>query len=89
MKRRRSMVLFCRTGSAVRERSLTFSGVRRGRVNYHLLYFFHGPSIAILAHATSKESTIPAVEIDRAFERKTAYEQDTERYTRKGDLNDA
>ena len=29
--------------------------IRRGRVNYRILYFFHGQNIAILAHGLVKE----------------------------------
>ena len=28
---------------------------RRGRVNYRILYFFHGKNVALLAHALTKE----------------------------------
>ena len=43
---------------------------RLGRVNYRILYFFHGRDVAVLAHAITKENEIPAVEINRAVERK-------------------
>ena len=33
--------------------------VRRGRVNYRILYFFHGRNLAILGHALTKEERIP------------------------------
>jgi len=29
--------------------------VRKGRVNYRILYFFHGRDLAVLAHAITKE----------------------------------
>jgi len=43
---------------------------RLGSVNYRILYFFHGRNVAVLAHAVTKEDEIPAIEIDRALERK-------------------
>lgn len=45
-----------------------------GRVNYRLLYFFHGKDIAIVAHGLTKEREVPARDIDRALERKRRYE---------------
>src|ERR1017187_8688821 len=43
---------------------------RLGTVNYRLLYFFHGRNVAVLAHAITKDNERPAVEINRAVERK-------------------
>ena len=54
---------------------------RKGRVNYRLLYFFHGRHVAILAHALTKEQAVPAIEIERALARKRAFEADPERHT--------
>ena len=48
--------------------------VRAGRVNYRLLYFFHGRGIALLAHALTKEKAVPVAEIDLALARKQRYE---------------
>lgn len=40
------------------------------RVQYRILYFFHGQNVAILAHAiTNKEEAVPAIDIGRAQER--------------------
>ncbi len=36
---------------------------RRGRVNYRLLYFFHGRNTAVLVHALTKKGKVPDVEI--------------------------
>ena len=33
--------------------------VRVGKVNYRILYFFHGRNVAILTHAMTKERTFP------------------------------
>ena len=49
--------------------------VRRGRVHYRLLYFFHGRHVAILAHALAKEGKVPTADIDRALRRRKALEQ--------------
>ena len=53
---------------------------RRGRVHYRILYFFHGPNIALLANVLTKEGAVPDTEIDRAIRRKTAYEQDPDKH---------
>jgi hypothetical protein len=47
--------------------------VHKGRVQYRILYFFHGRSVAILAHALTKEDEVPAVDIERAIRRKKAF----------------
>lgn len=47
---------------------------RRGRVNYRLLYFFHGRNVAIVAHGLTKEDVVPRMDIERALARKRAYE---------------
>jgi hypothetical protein len=52
--------------------------VRRGRVNYRVLYFFHGRQVAVLAAALTKEGSVPPKEIDRAIRRKQLFEQDPE-----------
>jgi phage-related protein len=40
------------------------------RVQYRILYFFHGQNVTILAHAiTKEEEAVPAVDIERAQER--------------------
>ena len=61
---------------------------KSGRVNYRVLYFFHGRNVAILAHALTKEAEVPAAAIKRALERKTRYEKDPEGHTYKEDLRD-
>jgi len=48
--------------------------VRKGSVNYRVLYFFHGKDVAILAHALTKEADVPEVEIERALRRKAKFE---------------
>lgn len=50
--------------------------VRRGRVNYRILYFFHGRNVAILGHALTKEDMVPKADIERALRRKKVFERD-------------
>ena len=47
--------------------------VRKGRVNYRILYFFHGRDLAVLAHAITKEGEVPDDDIDRAVRRRKAF----------------
>lgn len=54
--------------------------VRRGHVNYRILYFFHGRNVALLAHGLTKEQKVPAADINRAVRRKKQYEQAPDRY---------
>lgn len=48
---------------------------RQGRVNYRILYFFHGQNVVILAHGLTKEDEVPDAEIERALRRKEAFDQ--------------
>ena len=50
--------------------------VRKGHVNYRILYFFHGRNVAILAHAITKEDAVPRADLERALERKRRFESD-------------
>ena len=54
---------------------------RHERVQYRLLYFFHGKNVAILAHALTKEDTVPAIDIDRALTRKKLFEKHPANHT--------
>jgi phage-related protein len=56
-----------------------------GRVNYRILYFFHGQNIAILGHGFTKEGKIPKKELKRARQRKEAFEADPDQHTYKED----
>ena len=47
--------------------------VRKGRVNYRILYFFHGRDLAVLAHAITKKGEVPDADIDRAVRRRKAF----------------
>ena len=57
---------------------------RKGRVNYRLLYFFHGKSTAVLAHALTKEDAVPAIDIERALARKALLEKDPKTHIHEG-----
>src|SRR5260370_37699456 len=60
---RRPIADFLRDG--IHELRPTYQGV-----NYRILYFSSGKNIVVISHGISKESEVPAVEIDRAIERK-------------------
>jgi len=52
------------------------------RVQYRILYFFDGQNIAILAHAiTKEEEAVPAIDIERALQRKRLFEKNPEGHT--------
>lgn len=57
--------------------------VRRGRLNYRILYSFCGRQIAILTHALTKEDVVPAADIERAIQRKKLYEANPQKHTYK------
>lgn len=57
--------------------------VRVGRVNYRVLYFFHGRGVALLAHSLTKERAVPKADIERAVERKQRFEADPQAHTYK------
>ena len=52
------------------------------RVQYRILYFFHGQNVAILAQAITKEqAAVPAIDIERAIARKRLFEENPEAHT--------
>ena len=51
---------------------------RQGHINYRMLYFFHGRTVAILCHALTKEDKVLDADIDRAIRSKRAFERDPE-----------
>jgi phage-related protein len=54
--------------------------VRKGRVHYRILYFFHGRDLAVLGHALTKEDKVPKADIERAVRRKKIFETDPTRH---------
>lgn len=54
---------------------------RVGRVNYRVLYFFHGRDVALLAHGLTKEKGIPRGDLAKASARREAFIAAPERHT--------
>jgi phage-related protein len=55
---------------------------RHRGVNYRLLYFFHGRQVVVVSHGIMKQrAAVPAVEIDRASERRRRFESDPVAHT--------
>ena len=61
---------------------------RRGRVQYRILYFFHGQNVAVLSHALTKEAQVPPTDINRAIRRKEAFERDPARHSYEEEVYD-
>ena len=52
------------------------------RVQYRILYFFHGQNIVVLAHAIVKEEDrVPDIDIDRAIAQRELFTTSPETYT--------
>jgi len=47
--------------------------IRFGHVNYRLLYFFHGRTVAVLVHGLVKEQAVPPRDITLAITRKNQF----------------
>ena len=60
---------------------------RIGRVNYRVLYFFHGRNVVVLVHGMTKEDRIPDADIARAIERKKRYELNPDAHRYLGDID--
>ncbi|MEO8429569.1 MAG: type II toxin-antitoxin system RelE/ParE family toxin [Verrucomicrobiota bacterium] len=54
---------------------------KQGHVQYRILYFFHGRSVAVLAHSLTKEDVLPPADIERALRRKRLFEGKPEVHT--------
>jgi len=54
---------------------------RVGKVNYRLLYFFHGQNCVVISHGITKEDEVPDKEIDAAIANKELYKSDPEKYS--------
>ena len=57
------------------------------RVQYRILYFFHGQNAVVLAHGLVKEKEVPELEIDRALTRKRAFERAPTKHTFREELS--
>jgi len=51
------------------------------KVNYRILYFFHGQDAAVVSHGLAKERIVPARQIALALERKKKFERDPRKHT--------
>ena len=60
-----------------------------GSVNYRLLYFFHGRTVAVVAHGLTKEAEVPASDFKRALVRQAAFTANPAAHTFTGEINDA
>ena len=49
--------------------------------NYRILYFFHGRTVAVLAHGVIKDRVVPPRDIDRAIARKVKFAKDPKGHT--------
>ncbi|MEQ8848508.1 type II toxin-antitoxin system RelE/ParE family toxin [Botrimarina sp.] len=58
--------------------------VRHQRVNYRVLYFFHGQNVAFLAHGLVKEKRVPNADIERALARKQKLQNNPAKHTYRG-----
>ena len=57
------------------------------RVQYRMLYFFHGRAAVVISHGiTKQEAAVPPIEIERARRRKQAFEADPRRHAYKETL---
>lgn len=56
--------------------------VRSDRVQFRVLYFFHGQAAVVVSHGfVKRESAVPPIEIERALRRRLAFEADPTRHT--------
>lgn len=75
---RRPIADFLRDG--IYELRPTYQGV-----HYRVLYFFSGRNAIVISHGIAKEKDVPAVEINRAIERKNKYEANPKAHGWKGE----
>ena len=57
--------------------------IRSGRVNYRILYFFHGRDVVVLSHGVTKSQKVPDADIERAVARKLLVMKDPLHYAGK------
>lgn len=55
--------------------------VRHQRVNYRMLYFFHGRMAVVISHGLVKERAVPPKEVDRAVARKEKFERNPDKHS--------
>jgi phage-related protein len=55
---------------------------KAGRIQYRMLYFFHGRQAVVISHGiTKQESAVPPIEIERARRLRQAFETAPPRHT--------
>jgi len=50
-------------------------------LNFRMLYFFHGRTVAVISHGLVKENQVPPKEIERAMDRKRKFERNPKAHT--------
>ena len=55
--------------------------VRFQRMNYRMLYFFHGRAVAVVSHGCTKERAVPKREIDAAAKRKERFRRNPKKHS--------
>ncbi len=55
--------------------------VRFQSMNYRMLYFFHGRTVAVVSHGCTKERTVPKREITAAVKRKERFERNPKKHS--------
>ena len=55
-------------------------------VQYRILFFYHGRNAVILTHPLTKKGSVPDVDIERAKERKSRFEQSPSRHRASEDV---
>jgi len=55
--------------------------VKVRKVNYRLLFFFHGTKVAVVSHGFTKEKKVPPKEIETAVKRREAFLKDTKNHS--------
>lgn len=60
--------------------------VKRGKVNYRILYFFHGQEVVVISHGTTKEKRVPQRDIDLAIRRKDEYLSNPELHVARSEI---
>jgi phage-related protein len=59
--------------------------VKSSRVNYRILYFFHGRQAVVVSHGLLKQQRrVPEAEIELAIRRRRAFESDPETHSHSG-----
>jgi putative component of toxin-antitoxin plasmid stabilization module len=61
---------------------------KKGHVQFRLLYFFHGRTVAVVAHGIVKQgSAVDAMDIDRALQRKRVFSNNPRLHSYRGDMD--